>query len=92
MELLEATNLQELEELYFSKFQLHWPILHRDALGQSSKPPSLMMAILTAGLWMKGAEARAEAEFYHDNLLKVMDKELVNIHLIYTITTSLLMR
>ncbi|KAJ5939433.1 hypothetical protein N7466_002567 [Penicillium verhagenii] len=78
VKLLQAANRSQLEELYFSKFHPHWPILHHQTFQNSAQIPTLSIAVLLAGLWMVGdPRARDEAKLYHDTILNGLDRKLV---------------
>lgn len=71
-ELAQASNRKLLEQLYFSKLHLHWPILHQNTYQSAAQPEQLVQAVLVAGLWMTGtAKARQVAELHHDKMVEI---------------------
>jgi hypothetical protein len=71
-EFAQAFNRKLLEQLYFSKLHLHWPILHQNTFQSVAQPEQLVQAVLVAGLWMTGtAKARQQAEFHHDKIVEI---------------------
>lgn len=78
-ELAQASNRKLLEQLYFSKLHLHWPILHQNTFQSEAQPEELVQAVLVAGLWMTGtAKARQVAERYHDEIVEIQCENSVN--------------
>ncbi|KFY11130.1 hypothetical protein V492_04628 [Pseudogymnoascus sp. VKM F-4246] len=71
-EITEASNRRSLEEYYFGKLHLHWPILHQYTFQSEAQPEQLVQAVLVAGLWMTGtAEAKETAELHHDKIVEI---------------------
>lgn len=71
-EFTQASNRKLLEQLYFSKLHLHWPILHQSTFHSEAQPEQLVQAVLVAGVWMTGtAKARQQAEFHHDKIVEI---------------------
>ncbi|KAH8807469.1 hypothetical protein F5884DRAFT_880561 [Xylogone sp. PMI_703] len=69
--LFSKSTQAHLEEPFFCKIHPHWPILHRRTFKATTKPPSLVHAVLVAGLWaINSPVARAQAEFYHDIVIR----------------------
>jgi hypothetical protein len=78
-EFAQASNRKLLEQLYFSKLHLHWPILHQSTFQSEAQPEQLVQAVLIAGLWMTGtAKARQQAEFHHDKIVEIQCENSVN--------------
>lgn len=71
-EFAQASNRRLLEQLYFSKLHVHWPILHQNTFQSKAQPEQLVQAVLVAGLWMTGtAKARQLAECHHDKIVEI---------------------
>lgn len=93
--LLSAPDRLELQDSYFKAFHPHWPLLHKETFLNSSQPPELVAAVLTAGLWVSNTpETRSEARFNHDALLTKLNEQVVrkpacNAYTIYLITDFL---
>ncbi|OBT79423.1 hypothetical protein VF21_02022 [Pseudogymnoascus sp. 05NY08] len=47
-EFAKASNRKLLEQLYFSKLHLHWPILHQRTFQSEAQPEQLVQAVLVA--------------------------------------------
>jgi hypothetical protein len=78
-QLLQAANRAQLQELYFSEFHPHWPLLHKDTFQSTPQPPGLVQVVLLIGLWMVNTdEARTQAASYHDTLLRDLESHLVD--------------
>ncbi|KFY18437.1 hypothetical protein V493_08616 [Pseudogymnoascus sp. VKM F-4281 (FW-2241)] len=78
-EFAEASDRKLLEQLYFSKLHLHWPILHQNTFRSKTQPEQLVQAVLIAGLWMTGtAKARQQVEFHHDKIVEIQCENSVN--------------
>lgn len=78
-EFAQASNRRVLEQIYFSKFHLHWPILHQYTFQREAQPEQLVQAVLVAGLWMMGtAKAREAAECQHDKIVEIQCENSVN--------------
>ncbi|KAI1260052.1 hypothetical protein F5Y18DRAFT_407283 [Xylariaceae sp. FL1019] len=78
-EIVHASNRRLLEQLYFSHFHPHWPILHQYTFQNAAPPDELRHAVLVAGLWtIDTAEARQLAESCHDMLADRLCKFVYN--------------
>lgn len=71
-EFAQASNRRLLEQGYFSKLHLYWPILHQHTYQSKPQPEQLVQAVLVAGSWMTGtAKARQLAESHHDKIVEI---------------------
>lgn len=71
-EIADASNRKLLEQRYFSKLHLHWPILHQNTFHSKDQPEQLVQAVLVAGLWVTGtAKERQLAESHHDKIVEI---------------------
>lgn len=78
-EFAQAFNRRVLEQLYFSRFHLHWPILHQSTFQRETQPEPLVQAVLVAGLWMAGtSKAREVAECQLDKIVAIQCENSVN--------------
>ncbi|KFY99755.1 hypothetical protein V500_01283 [Pseudogymnoascus sp. VKM F-4518 (FW-2643)] len=71
-EFAQVSNRRLLEQGYFSKLHLHWPILHQHTFQSKPQPEQLVQAVVVAGLWMTGTtKARQLAESHHDKIVEI---------------------
>jgi hypothetical protein len=77
LQLLDASDRVQLQEVYFKDFHPHWPLLHKETFLRSTQPTELTSAVLAAGLWVLGTlETRDRAQLCHDALMRVLHEQL----------------
>ncbi|WYZ46636.1 hypothetical protein EsH8_IX_000861 [Colletotrichum jinshuiense] len=78
--ILSETMRLQLQNIYFTEFHPHWPLLHRQMFETTAQHTLLTRAVITVGLWFAASpDSKALAIKLHDHLLVETGNKLLDL-------------